>query len=132
MAVKKDDAKTWDLLAKQASEHARQRDHGGHLVRVDVLVEPSTARRLDEVVYEVQSRCPRRLTRAEVCRHLLTRSVMQCTRHLSRVRHAERVAAQRKQRAEVLRASRRAVAASGLLSDSPINGTFYPGGNYDA
>lgn len=123
MAGKKDDAKTWDLLAKQAGEYARQRDHGGHLVRVDVLLEPSTARRLNDLVYEVQTRCPRRLTRAEVCRHLLTRSVMQCTRHLSRLRHAERVAAQRKQRAGATRAPRRAVAASGTVEESPLNRT---------
>lgn len=124
MAQKKDDAKTWDLLAKQAGEHARQRDHGGHLVRVDVLLEPSTARRLNELVYEVQTRCPRRLTRAEVCRHLLSRSVLQCTRHLSRMRHAERVAAQRAMRADAIRASRRAVAASGIVEESPLNRTY--------
>lgn len=123
MSTKKDDSKTWELLAKQAGEHARQRDHGGHLVRVDVLVEPNTARRLNELVYEVQTRCSRRLTRAEVCRHLLSRSVLQCTRHLSRMRHAERVAAQRAKRADAIRAPRRAVAASGIEGESPINWT---------
>ena len=91
----KDDARAWALLIKHGSKGAYQRWQGRRMVRVDLLLEVDDAVRLSEIVNEVNRLCPRRLTRAEVGRHLLTRSIMQCTRQISRNRAAARRAAQK-------------------------------------
>lgn len=92
---RRDDERAWELLSKHATTHARQRWEGRRMVRVDLLLEPEDARRLAEIVNELDRRSVRRLTRAEVGRHLLTRSIMQCTRQLNRIRTAERRAARK-------------------------------------
>lgn len=91
----KDDARAWSLLLKHGSVGAYQRWQGRYMVRVDLLLEVEDARRLSEIVVELNRRCPRRLTRAEVGRHLLSRSIMQCTRQISRIHVAERRAARK-------------------------------------
>ena len=96
----KDDARAWELLIKHGGKGACQRWEGRHMVRVDLLLEVEDARRLSEIVVELNRRCPRRLTRAEVGRHLLSRSIMQCTRQISRLHTAERRAARKAVTAE--------------------------------
>lgn len=97
---RRDDERAWALLMKHGTARARQRWEGRRLVRVDLLLEPSDAARLAEVVNEVNRRSPRRLSRAEVGRHLLARSVMQCIRHIRRLQTAERRAARKASTAE--------------------------------
>ena len=106
--AKREDARTWAQLAKHGAPGAKQRDHDRQLVRVDTLLTPEVEAALSAVVYELQRTCARRLTRAEVARHLLTRAVWQCQRHAERLRKAGRVAARREAAADVIRASRRA------------------------
>lgn len=81
---KRDDARAWAALAKHGEPDALQRDHDGRLVRVDVLLTPEAEAALSGVVYALQCSSARRLTRAEVARHLLTRAIQQCERHAQR------------------------------------------------
>ena len=94
-STQKDDCRAWTLLVKHGSAGAYQRWPDRRMVRVDLLLEVEDARRLAEIVNELNRRCPRRLTRAEVGRHLLSRSIMQCTRQISRLHTAERRAARK-------------------------------------
>lgn len=84
------DARAWALLLKHGEERAAQRDHEpGELVRLDLLITGRTMERICELVEELNRREPRRLTRAEVGRHLLSRAIMECTRALRREREQE-------------------------------------------
>lgn len=84
------DARAWALLLKHGEERAAQRDHEpGELVRLDLLITGRNMERICELVEELNRREPRRLTRAEVGRHLLSRAIMECARALRREREQE-------------------------------------------
>lgn len=106
--VKREEARAWAQLVKHGARGAKQRDHDRQLVRVDTLLTPEAEAALSAIVYELQKVCAKRLTRAEVARHLLTRSIWQCQHHTERLRKAGRVAARREAAADAIRASRRA------------------------
>lgn len=67
-------------LWKHWRPNADQRDHDGRMVRLDLFITPETMRQLCDIVDLGNRENDRRLTRAEVGRHLLTRAVMEVTR----------------------------------------------------
>lgn len=67
-------------LWKHWRPNAEQRSEYGRMVRLDLLITPETMRRLCDIVDVGNRENERRLTRAEVGRHLLTRAVMEVTR----------------------------------------------------
>lgn len=69
-------ARAWAALLKHGTKEAQQRDHEpGDLVRLDLLITQDDMRTLCALVEEVNWQSPRRLTRAEVGRHLISRSI---------------------------------------------------------
>lgn len=69
-------ARAWAALLQHGEKAAAQRDHDpGELVRLDLLITRDDMRTLCALVEEVNRQSPRRLTRAEVGRHLISRAI---------------------------------------------------------